>query len=547
MKKIRYVKRFKLLRAYFFTLKILLKYFFLFILKKPLPNRVYIRLLKKFNLRVSYKVRNYFIRLQGIYVKLGQFLSVIGNVFAPELTFYLKDLQDKVPSKPFALFLPVFLENWGAEPQHILDFFDKHPVASASLGQVYQGVYQGQKVAIKVLYPDIENILQKDLKILKSLLNLIEVFFPSLDTSSLFTEFSDMLLKEIDYNYEKKHITKLKAQFSSKDFVVIPNYIDTLSGKNILVTQFIEGCKIDDISCLKAMGHDPLVIAQNLVHVYSKMIFRHGFFHADPHPGNLIITPQGKIGIIDFGAVDALSYDALFMIRKVLKAFLFKDHALIVRHFEEMGFLKPDADKEEIEKVVYYTLQKLSAFQIKDYQNMTLNQIYKIYNTKDLGLPLRLLIKQLQIPQNYLFLGRTLAILVGVAGKLAPNLNLVQIMLPYLKKFLVDKKENLKVVVKEELRLNFHYLSNLPHNVHKALENINSGKVKINLKGMKSSVKKLYVLGHQLIYALLLIASLAFSLQCRFNKEPRLSQIFAYASAFFGAVLFLSFFKHRKK
>lgn len=543
----RYIKRFKMLRAYFFTLKILLKYFFLFILKKPLPNKVYSRLLKKFNLRVSYKVRNYFIRLQGIYVKLGQFLSVIGNVFAPELTFYLKDLQDKVPSKPFALFLPVFLENWGAEPQHILDSFDPHPVASASLGQVYQGVYQGQKVAIKVLYPDMENVLQQDLKILKSLLNLIKVFFSSLNTSSLFTEFSDMLLKEIDYNYEKKHIQKLKAQFVSQEFVIIPDYIDNISSKNILVTQFIEGCKIDDISCLKAMGHDPLIIAQNLVHAYSKMIFKHGFFHSDPHPGNLIITPQGKIGIIDFGAADTLSYDALFMIRKILKAFLFKDHAMIVQHFEEIGFVKPDSDKEEIEKIVYFTLQKLSAFQVKDYQNMTLNQIYKIYNTKEVGMPLRLLIKQLQIPQNYLFLGRTLAILVGVAGKLDPHLNLIQIMLPYLKKFLIDKKENLKAVVKEELRLNYHYLSNLPHNVHKFLENINSGKVKINLKGMQPTFKKLYVLGHQLIYALLLIATLAFSLQCRFNNEYRLSQIFAYISGFFGVVLFFSFLKQRKK
>ncbi|OHD10315.1 MAG: hypothetical protein A2Y41_00105 [Spirochaetes bacterium GWB1_36_13] len=542
----RFIKRFRFTRVIFFTLKILLRYISLFFIRHFVPNFVYSKILKSVNLATSKKIRNYFFRLQGTYIKVGQFLSVIGNIFAPEITKYLKDLQDKVPPRPFQEILPTFLHEWGASPFEILEDFNFVPIASASLGQVYTANYKGEKVAVKVLYPEIKQIIEKDLNILKSVLGLIEFFFPGLDYGILYNEFADMILKEIDFNYEKTNIKRLRQLFSEEPDVIIPKYIDELSIGNILVTQFIEGCKIDEIDKMKEYRLDSKEIAKNLLDVYFKMIFKHGFFHSDPHPGNLIVTPEGKLGIIDFGSADTISNDNITLIRKVLRAFLFKDLSMLVQHIEEIGFLKPSADKEEIEKIAYFFLQRMSAFEVKDYQRMTLNEIYKIYNLKIIGVKFQQLLKHLQIPRNYLFLGRTITILVGVVSKLDPEINILNLMIPHLRKFLLGKTEGLKSMLKEDLKKNIHYISQLPENVHKTMETINSGKIRVNLKEMKQEIRKIYVLGHQFIYTLLLIMLGSFSLIFHLNDKQGFSQIFAGGSFFFGFILLVSFIRNRK-
>lgn len=542
-----YIKRFRFLRVIFFTFRIISSYLSVFFIRHFIPHFLYNKLLNRINRSSSKKIRNYFFKLRGVYIKVGQFLSVVGNIFAPELAKHLKDMQDRVPPRDYELLKPCFYKYWGDAPENILDDFTPTPIASASLGQVYVGHYQGKKVAIKVLYPKIKEIIEKDLQILKSVLNIISFFFPSLDTGGLYNEFADMILKEVDFNYEKSNINRIKKLFEDEPKVFIPGYITDLSHGDILVTEFVEGYKIDEMDKILKSSHNPKQVAEDLLEIYSRMIFLHGFYHSDPHPGNLILTPDGRIGIIDFGSADTVPDENIMKIRKLLRAFIFRDISLFVQQMEDMGFLKPSTDKEEIENIVFFIIQKLYAFEMKDYQRMTLNEIYKIYNIKVLGVKFQELLKTLQIPRHYLFLGRTIGILVGVVSNLDPAINIIDVLLPHLKKFLLGRKENISKMVKDEVKTNLHYLSQLPENVHKALETVNSGKIKINLKEMKKDIRKLYLLGHQFIYTLLLITFGSFSVIFHLHKNPGLSKIFSIASAFFGFFLLISFIRNRKE
>ncbi|PKL11691.1 MAG: hypothetical protein CVV50_05360, partial [Spirochaetae bacterium HGW-Spirochaetae-6] len=223
------------------------------------------------------------------------------------------------------------------------------------------------------------------------------------------------------------------------------------------------------------------------------------------------------------------------------------DISMVVQHLEDIGFLKPTADKEELEKIAYFFIQRLLAFETKDYQRMTLNEIYKLYNINVLGIKFQQLLSYLQIPRNYLFLGRTIGILIGVASKLDPQMNIIQVLLPHLKKFLLSHNENLASAIKEDIKSNVHYISQLPENIHKALETVNSGKIKVNLKELKQDFHKMYVLGHQFIYTLLFITSSSLATVFHLHKEPDLTHVFSIAAGAFASLLGLSFFRNRKK
>ncbi len=536
----------RFIRVVFFTLRIIVKYMFTFLMRRILPNFIYAKLLTRVNIRVAKKMKKYFFKLQGIYIKVGQFWSVVGNIFAPEIAKHLKELQDKVPTRDYSLLKPIFLKYWGKEPHEVLENFRKKPIASASLGQVYTGFYKGEKVAVKVLYPSIKEIIEKDLQTLKTVMNILQFFFPALDLSMIYNEFSDMLFKEVDFKYEKSNLNRLKTLLKKEKQVVIPGIIEDLTRGDIIVTEFIDGCKIDNVEEIKAMGHDPQNVAKKLLDIYSEMIFKFGFFHSDPHPGNLIFTNDGKIGVIDFGAADTISNENIMMVRKILKAFLFKDIPMMVQYIEDIGFLRPSADKEEVEKIAYFLIKRLLAFEAKDYQRMTLNEIYKLYNLKIIGVRFQQLLKYMQIPKNFLFLERTIAILLGVASKLDPQMNIIKVLIPHLRKFLLGKNENMGNIIKEEVKANFHYISQLPENVHKTLETINSGKIKVNLKELKKDVKKMYILGHQFIYTFLLVASAIFSLVFYLHDKKEFSKISSIISVVFTLILTISFIRNRK-
>lgn len=535
----------RLLKSFFFTLSIIFSYLFLFFIRRFLPFFTYSRVLNSLNQRTANRIKKFCIKTGGIFIKFGQFLSVIANIISPESYKTLKELQDKVPPRDFDSIRPIFIKCWGKEPEGVLDEFDKTPIASASLAQVYKCKYKNKYVAVKVLYPDIKDITKNDLFIISFLLRVIHFFFPSLNTEDIYPEFERMILREIDFDYEKKNLEEIRKALKGFKDVIIPNYIKELSVEEILVTEFVDGYKVDNIDGLKSSGLSLKDVSRRLLEVYSFMIFNKGFFHSDPHPGNIIINKDNKIGIIDFGSSSFLNRDTIIDFRKLLKAFISKDYSFIVQHLEYMGFIRADSDKEKLENIFFYIVNKLDIFNIKDYQNMTLDQIYRIYNLKNVGVQLKEFLKYIQLPQNYVFFIRTIGLLIGVVSKLDRDVNVIQILLPYLKKFLLGQNEKLKDVIKREIKENVYYISQTPESLYRALETINSGKVKISFKEFKKGIDKIYLLGHQLIYSLFLIASVFLYYFSKTNNQEVFSNAFYYSSLFFLFMVLLSFVRKK--
>ena len=340
------IKRFRFTRAFIFTFRILLRYVLVFLLNKLLPYSWGEVVLKWTHRRVAKKIRKYIFRLRGLYIKLGQLLGVMSNLFVREFIKQLEDLQDRVPAVPYEVIKRRFINQWGKEPIDIFHKFDKKAIAAASLGQVHVAYLEdGTKLAVKALYPNIEKYVKHDLNSMRAIAKLINFFFPYFDTEVIYTEFSDLIKKEINYDNEVENISKFKKNFQGMHNYVFPNIIKKHSCNTILTTEFIEGIKINDVEALEKAGLSPTKVSNRLTKAFCKMIFEDQFFHADPHPGNFFVLPGHRIAFVDFGAVEYISSRNRLIIKNLAKAIVKRDIPRIMDSLEQMGMLSKKADK----------------------------------------------------------------------------------------------------------------------------------------------------------------------------------------------------------
>ena len=221
------IKQLRFTRAFLFTLRILIRYAIVFIIRRLLPGRMADSLLNYTNKRAAKKIKRYIFRLRGLYIKLGQFLGMMTNLFFREFIEQLVELQDSVPPMPYDLIKKRFISQWGKEPVDIFYKFNKTPIAAASLGQVHIAENEdGTKLAVKALYPDIEYLVTHDLHALKAISKLIQFFFPYYDMEIVYNEFSAMVKREVNYELEKDNIHIFKQNFSNEPDFIFPEVIN---------------------------------------------------------------------------------------------------------------------------------------------------------------------------------------------------------------------------------------------------------------------------------------------------------------------------------
>ncbi len=512
--------------------------------------QLYERILYRTNIFFARRFKRYIFRLRGIFIKLGQFLGVLSNLFWPEVAAELEELQDHVPSVPYEVIKERFIRDFNKSPHELFQQFDKTPLASASLGQVHLAVTpDGRKVAVKALYPGMERLVNKDLKSIRAILSLFHFFFPFFEVNLIYGEFSDMIINEIDYYKEKENIDFIKANFSGDEDYVFPVVVEEFSSKKVLTTEFIDGIKINNIKQLKSEGIDSRQVADMLVKAYCKMFFVDKKFHADPHPGNIfVINGNGRLqlGFIDFGSVEVFTDRFKRNVPRLIKAIVNKRIPYILEAFDEMGFVARDADRDDIESLIAFRYEKLENIKISDYTHLNIRELTDIYDYRKLNLNLREVMKYYQIPRNYMYFGRTISLLSGLAARLDPKVNIFQIAWPYLEEFVAGKDKTFIDYVKSDAREWTSNLISLPEFSLKTFETINQGKFQITIKGLNKNAKLMVHLGHQFIYTLMLITSGTFSLVLYLNQELQYSNYFLYSSIFFGFLLIGSLFKNRK-
>ncbi len=377
-------------------------------------------------------VRRAMEELGPTFVKLGQILATRSDLLPPPYIVELSRLHDKVPPDPWEKIQPCIEAELGAPIEQLFRVFDPTPIASASLAQVYVALLpDGQEVVVKVQRPDIERPINADLDILNELARLAQkrtTFGEMYNLVELAEEFSAALLAELDYRREGRNADRFRNNFAKEPHLHIPRIYWDYNTRRVLVQERIAGIKIDDIAALDAAGYDRQQIAIHSAHFVIKEILEDGFFHADPHPGNLVIMPPGEvIGLMDFGTVGYLAASDRANLVRLFIMIIQSDAAGAVDQLVRMGIADPRLDKFALERDLRRVLFKYHGMSLKEVAvGEVLQEIEPIIYKH-----------HLRVPGDLWLLIKTLVIMEGTGKKLSPDFDVFAVSEPYVKRFML--------------------------------------------------------------------------------------------------------------
>jgi predicted unusual protein kinase regulating ubiquinone biosynthesis (AarF/ABC1/UbiB family) len=279
------------------------------------------------------------VRNQGLLIKTGQFLGARPDILPDEYVAVLSRLHDEVPPEPFEVIRRVVEGELGRPLEEVFSEFDREPVASASLAQVHRAVlHDGRVAAVKVQYPGIDRLVDIDLRNMSFFIGLLNRLDGSMDYRFVAEEMRANIPKELDFINEGHNAEKIAANFAGTEDIVVPRIYWEHTTKRVLVMEYIDGVKITDVEGIRAIGVDPADIAKILMYAFSEMILRHGFFHADPHPGNLMVLPGPKLVLLDFGLSKELGPRFTDLFVQYTRALVANDVMAMGTAFRELGF-----------------------------------------------------------------------------------------------------------------------------------------------------------------------------------------------------------------
>jgi predicted unusual protein kinase regulating ubiquinone biosynthesis (AarF/ABC1/UbiB family) len=373
-----------------------------------------------------------FSTLRGVFIKMGQVLGVTGTFLPAAFPEALEELQDKVPPRPFSEIQGRLREAFGDDPLARFGSFEQEPIAAASLAQVHRATARdGRAVAVKVLYPNIERLIAGDLAVLRSVLPLIRLLVPIARVERMLDQLQAMLARETDYSHERENMERLRRVFANRTDVVVPTLFAELTAAGVLTMSFEEGMKINDVEGQRAAGIDPESVGKLLVECYFEMLLRHRVFHADPHPGNFLVRPGPTLVVLDYGAVEEVTPSLAEGMTTVVKGVLTRNDELVLAGVERMGFVSATGDRDLLKAVGHEYLKVLSGTKINDFSKLDREAMEKLSGFRQVRGRLRAVMKSVEYPDGYFYVERTLILLFGLAGHLAPRQGLPGLVLPY--------------------------------------------------------------------------------------------------------------------
>ena len=307
------------------------------------------------------KVLDTFISLGPVYIKLGQWLSSRADILPQPYLEELAKLQDSVPPAPFEQVKSIIEKDLGPIDEKF-DEIDPNCISGASLGQVYRGSISGQQIAIKVKRPGIEKVVAKDLKVLKKILPLALRFVdPNLRYSAkaMLSQFIETIYEEMDYNIESENLKKIKKDMEKSTKVIVPSVFDDFSSKNVLTMEYLPGIKITNVQALDEKGIDREQLVIDVHKVFFTMLLKHSIFHADPHPGNISVTDDGKLILYDYGMVGRINNETRFKLIRLYLALVEKNPPRVVNAMIDLGMLIPGYNRSVIEKGIELSIRAM--------------------------------------------------------------------------------------------------------------------------------------------------------------------------------------------
>ena len=477
--------------------------------------------------RIAVRFRALAIRMGGLMIKVGQFLSARLDVLPPEITNELAGLQDEVPAEDFADIRAQAEAELGEPLAEAYAWIDETPMAAASLGQVHRArlceaeieIHGFEDVVVKVQRPHIEQVVEVDLAALRRVGGWLQRYKPvskRADVRALVEEFASTTRDEIDYVAEARNAETFAEAFQDNLRIRIPEVVWDLSTRRVLTLEDVSAIKVSDYDAITAAGIDRSQVASAVLDAYMQQILEDGFFHADPHPGNLFVAPgegvdgDGKrnwqLTFVDFGMVGQVPENLREGLREVLIAVGTQDAARLVKSYQTLGVLLPSADLKLIEMASAQLFERFWGMSMADLRSIDHAEMMNF------GLQFRELVLDLpvQLPENLLLLGRTVALLSGMCTGLDPEFNLWTSISPYATKLITDEGGSTWETVLAEATKIFQVLIGLPARTDRVLATLERGELSVRTPVLDMRVKQLERsvgrINGGLVFAALLIA-----------------------------------------
>jgi predicted unusual protein kinase regulating ubiquinone biosynthesis (AarF/ABC1/UbiB family) len=371
----------------------------------------------------------------GLLVKVGQFLSSRVDVLPQPYIQELQALQDNVRPDPWPTVEAVLMREI---PDKDVRFrsFDPEPLASASLGQVYRAeTAHGDPVAVKIQRPNIRTIVAADLRALRMVVGLtrrLTTFGRTFDLGALFDEFRRTIYEELDYVHEAANAARIAQDCRDLPWLKVPMVHSDLSTRQVLTMELCSGVKISDLEGLERAGISRTQVAERVIHLYLHMVMNTGFFHADPHAGNILVQPGGRIVLLDYGMTGQITPALRRQIRRLFVGVSERRPTVIVDSLVALGIVRPEADLRALKARAAYLLERYYAETLTDVRQLDIDSLLH---------DLEQLVREepIQFPAAFAFLGRAIGMLVGLAESLDPSVNLIDLFRPYASRFVTDE------------------------------------------------------------------------------------------------------------
>ncbi len=497
------------------------------------------------------RLRLVFEELGPTFIKLGQLLSTRPDFIPADYLDELAKLQDKIPPFSYDEVCTIFEEEMGKAPDQVYHYFDSTPLAAASIGQVHRAVLDGgEEVVVKVQRPQIENIIAVDLEILAHIAELMEQYLEEVQghrPSAIVHEFARSLSREIDFSIELTNIQRFRLQFENNDTVHVPLVYPQLSSERLLVMEYIDGIKCSDIGKLTAKDADLPLIAEHGAVLVMEQIFVHGFFHADPHPGNIFILPDNVVCFIDFGQMGRLSLKDREDFTDLVLSLVAGDERKVTR-----GLLRVTLQHGEID-------QALLAGDLGDMMDMYL---YKPLGDLEAGKILQDILSlvsrhKLTIKPGLYLMMKALATVEGVGLVLDPNLQLINLAKPFMRKIQYGRMQPDRVMseMSHTAASYLHFFREMPEEILAISRQLRSGRMKMEFehRGVQALGVALDRVSNRVAFAIVLAALIIGSslivlsdIPPRWNDIPIIGLVGFVVAGVMGFWLLLSIIRHGK-
>ncbi len=447
---------------------------------------------------IAVRFRALAIRMGGVMIKVGQFLSARLDVLPPEITDELAGLQDEVPPVDYeSIRLQTELE-LGSSLNNIFLTFDESPLAAASLGQVHRAELNAHEaetlgfknVVVKVLRPHIEQVVEVDMSAIRVVGGWLKRYRPVSDrvnVTAIVEEFAATLREEMDYLSEGKNAETFAANFKGDENVYVPRVVWNHTRRRVLTLEDVTAIKITDYEAITAAGINRADVAQILFKAYLKQIFEDGFFHADPHPGNIFVTPLAekkqdgttawKLTFVDFGMVGRMPERLMEGLREAVISVGLQDSPRLIKAYQTLGVLLPNANLKLLEEAGAQLFDRFWGMNMNELRNIDHREMMKF------GLQFRELMLNMpfQLPENLLLLGRTIGILSGMCTGLHAEFNLWEGIGPYAKKLAEGDGGSQWDVFFDEAGTLFKTLLAIPGRAERVLGRVERGELNVQM------------------------------------------------------------------